>query len=64
MKLLQEKAFEGADNLVGEMNFTEELVNENNPEAGIKYTLNATEISYDEYTEFCSKVFATQVDTN
>ena len=43
--------FEGADNLVGEMNFSEELVDENNSESGMKYTLNGTEISYDEYTE-------------
>ena len=55
--------FEGADNLVGEINFSEELVDKNNSESGTKYTLNGTEISYDEYTEFCSKIFATQVDT-
>ncbi len=56
--------FEGADNLVEEMNFSEELVDENNPESGTKYTLNGTEISYDEYTEWSSKIFTTQVNTN
>jgi hypothetical protein len=55
--------FEGADNLVAEMNFGEELVDENNKESSIKYTLNGTEISYDEYTELGSKIFATEVYT-
>ncbi|MDE6388536.1 MAG: hypothetical protein K2L82_12110 [Lachnospiraceae bacterium] len=55
--------FEGADNLVAEMNFGEEF-DPNNAEAGIKYTLNETEISYDEYTELCSKIFAAEVNTN
>lgn len=55
--------FEGADNLVAEMNFGEEF-DTNNPEAGLKYTLNGTEISYDEYTALCSKLFAAQVNTN
>ena len=54
--------FEGADNLVAEMNFGEEF-DINNAEAGLKYTLNGTEISYDEYTELCSKIFAAQVNT-
>ena len=52
--------FEGAENLVAEMNFGEEF-DINNPEAGIKYTWNETEISYDEYTTLCSKIFAAQV---
>ncbi len=56
--------FEGADNLVAEMNFGEELVDPNNAEDGLKYTLNGAEISYDEYTELCSKIFATEVSTN
>ena len=56
--------FEGADNLVAEMNFGEELADFNNAEAGVKYTLNGAEISYDEYTELCSKIFAAQVNTN
>ncbi|MBD5512288.1 MAG: hypothetical protein HDR08_13745 [Lachnospiraceae bacterium] len=56
--------FEGADNLVAEMNFGEELADPNNADAGMKYTLNGAEISYDEYTELCSKIFAAQVDTN
>ena len=55
--------FEGADNLVAEMNFGEEF-DINNAEAGIKYTWNETEISYDEYTELCSKIFAAEVNTN
>ena len=55
--------FEGADNLVAEMNFYEELVEEDNVEGKEKYTLNGTEISYDEYFELCSKIFATEVTT-
>ncbi len=55
--------FEGADNLAAEMNFGEEF-DINNAEAGIKYTLNGAEISYDEYYELGSKIFAAQVTTN
>lgn len=55
--------FEGADNLVAEMNFYEELVDEDDVEGKEKYTLNGTEISYDEYFELCSKIFATEVTT-
>ena len=55
--------FEGADNLVAEMNFYEELVEEDNVEGKEKYTLNGTEISYDEYFELCSKIFATEETT-
>lgn len=55
--------FEGADNLAAEMNFYEELVDEDNVEGKEKYTLNGTEISYDEYFELCSKIFATEVTT-
>ncbi|MDE7249885.1 MAG: hypothetical protein K2N82_08355, partial [Lachnospiraceae bacterium] len=36
----------------------------NNSESGMKYTLNGTEISYDEYTELCSKIFAAEENTN
>lgn len=56
--------YEGVDNLVAEMNFGEELADFNNAEAGMKYTLNEAEISYDEYTELCSRIFAAQVTTN
>ena len=56
--------FEGADNLVAEMNFGEEHVDQNNSESERKYTLNGTIISYDEYTELCSKIFAAEVNTN
>ncbi len=55
--------FEGADNLVAEMNFYEELVDEDNVEGKEKYTLNGMEISYDEYFELCSKIFATEETT-
>lgn len=55
--------FEGADNLVAEMNFYEELVDEDNVEGKEKYTLNGTEISYDEYFQLCSKIFVTEVTT-
>ncbi len=55
--------FEGADNLTAEMNFGEES-DPDNAEAGIKYTLNGDEISYDEYSELCSKIFAAEVNTN
>lgn len=56
--------YEGADNLVAEMNFGEELADPDNAEAGMKYTLNDTEISYDEYTELCSKILAAEINTN
>ena len=56
--------FEGADNLIAEIHFGEEPVDENNSESGMKYILNGNEISYDEYTTFCSKIFAAQVNTN
>ena len=56
--------FEGADNLVAEMNFGEELVDPNNSESEMKYTWNGTEISYDEYTALCSKIFAAEVRTD
>ncbi|MDE5700584.1 MAG: hypothetical protein K2I96_24815 [Lachnospiraceae bacterium] len=56
--------FEGADNLAAEMNFGEELADPDHAEAGMKYTLNGAEISYDEYTELCSRILAAQVDTN
>ena len=55
--------FEGADNLVAEMNFYEELVDEDNVEGKEKYTLNGTEISYDEYFELCSRIFTAEVTT-
>jgi len=63
-ELYHMEKFEGADNLVAEMNFGEEVVDENNTESGMKYTLNGAEISYDEYTELGSKIFATEVNTN
>lgn len=56
--------FEGADNLVEEMNFSAELIDENNPEAGMKYTLDGTEISSEEYEELCSRIFAAQVNAD
>lgn len=55
--------FEGADNLTAEMNFGEEF-DINNVEAGLKYTLNETEISSEEYAALCSKIFAAEVSTN
>ena len=56
--------YEGADNLISEISFSEELVEKNNLESGMKYILNGNEISYDEYTAFCSKIFAAQESTN
>lgn len=56
--------FEGADNLVAEMNFSEEFIDENNSESGMKYILNGNEISYDEYAALCSRIFAAEVSTN
>lgn len=55
--------YEGADHLVAEMNFGEEF-DPNNAEAGIRYTWNESEISYDEYTALCSKILAAEVSTN
>ena len=45
------------------MNFGEELVDPNDSESETKYTLNGTIISYDEYTELCSKIFAAEENT-
>ena len=56
--------FEGADNLVEEMNFNEELIDEDNVEGPEKYYLNGTEITYDEYLELSSEIFDAQVTTN
>ncbi|MCM1048878.1 MAG: hypothetical protein NC433_10690 [Clostridiales bacterium] len=56
--------FEGADNLVAEMNFGEELVDADNPESEMKYTLNGMEISSDEYYELGSRIFAAEVYAN
>lgn len=56
--------FEGADNLTAEMTFGEEPVDPADPESGRKYTLNGAEISYEEYTAMCSKIFASEVSTN
>jgi len=56
--------FEGADNLAAEINFSEELIDENNPEGKEKYIINGTEASYDEYYDLCSKIFAAEVATN
>lgn len=55
--------FEGADHPAAEMNFGEELVDSDDPESETKYTLNGTEISYDEYYALCSKIFAAEVST-
>lgn len=56
--------YEGADNLVAEISFGEEPVDATNPELGMKYIWNGKEVSYDEYTAFCSKIFAAQVNTH
>ena len=60
--------FDARDNKVyefaAEMNFGEEPVDPNNSEFGMKYTWNGTEISYNEYTALCSKIFAAEVSTN
>lgn len=55
--------YEGADNRVAEMNFGEERMDVNNLESEMKYTLNGKEVSYDEYSAFCSKIFAAEVNT-
>lgn len=55
--------YEGADHLAAEMNFGEEF-DVNNAEAGVKYTWNEREISSEEYTALCSKIFAAQVSTD
>lgn len=56
--------YEGADNLAAEMNFGEELIDENDPDSGMKYFWNGKEVSNDEYDAFCSKIFAAQENTN
>lgn len=55
--------YEGADNLVAEISFGEVLVDATNPELGMKYTWNGKEVSYEEYSAYCSKIFAAQVNT-
>ena len=62
-ELFHMEKFEGADNLVAEMNFHEELVDEDNVEGKEKYTLNGTEISYDEFEELAGKICATEIYT-
>ena len=57
------KKYEGADNLVAEIRFSAEPMDEENPQAGVKYVLNGKEISYEEYAAFCSKVFAAEEST-
>ena len=56
--------YEGADNLVAKMNFSEKFADANNPKAGKKYVLNGKEISSDEYTAFASKIFAAEESTD
>lgn len=56
--------FEGADNLVAEMDFSEELVDEDNAEGEETYVLNGKELSYEEYYDFSSKIFAAEVITD
>lgn len=56
--------FEGADNLAAEMDFSEELIDEDNAEGEERYTLNGNEISYDEYFALCSRIFASEVNTD
>ena len=63
-QLYHMEKFEGSDHLVAEMNFSEEPIDTNNIESGMKYILNGTEISYDEYYKLGSKIFATEVYTN
>ncbi len=55
--------FEGAYNLTAEMDFGEESADQNDSESEMKYTLNRDVISYDEYAQLCSKIFAAQVET-
>ena len=56
--------YKGADNLVEEMNFSEENIDANNLEAGVKYILNGTEISYEEYADFVGEIFSAKVNRN
>ena len=56
--------FEGADHLAAEITFSEELVDQNDAESKMEYTWNGTTVSYDEYTELCSKIFVSPVNTN
>ena len=56
--------YEGADNLVAKMNFSEKFADANNPKAGKKYVVNGKEISSDEYAAFASKIFAAEESTD
>ena len=48
--------YEGAGNLIAEINFGEESTDENDSKAEMKYTYNEKEISKDKYEEFGSKI--------
>lgn len=63
-ELFHLEKFEGADNLVGEMDFGSELIDGSDIESGMRYTLNGTEISYDEFEKLASKICAAEVYTN
>ena len=54
--------YEGADNLIAEISFGEEPVDAINPELGMKYIWNGEEVTYDEYSAYCSKIFAAEVN--
>lgn len=56
--------YEGADNLVAEISFGEEPIDATNPELGMKYIWNGKEVSCDEYSAYCSKIFAAEVNTH
>ncbi|MCM1046108.1 MAG: hypothetical protein NC417_11420 [Candidatus Gastranaerophilales bacterium] len=63
-ELFHMEKFEGADHLVAEMDFSREPVDGNNIESGMKYILNGTEISCDEFENLAGKIYATEVYTN
>ncbi len=55
--------YEGANHLAAEMSFREEPSGEDGSACGTRYFLNEKEISCDEYTAFCSKIFAAEEST-
>lgn len=56
--------YEGADNLVEEMDFGWELADGNDSGSEMKYTQNGTEISEDEYEALSSEILSVEVRAN
>ncbi|MCM1063982.1 MAG: hypothetical protein NC420_05800 [Eubacterium sp.] len=63
-ELFHMEKYEGADNLVAEIDFSREPVDGNNIESGMKWIWNGTEISAEEFENLASKICAAEVNTD